>query len=137
MSKQPKTVKASLKKDVTQVTPPVASDKKTSVRPPDRDRKKDVPPPLIQLDDVHRVEKAKRRSLANQAEAQNRVELFRHLPQYVHGSHLPDLESKKFHLDPMHSSVYKVGLQYLSGVILGGNAHGTAMLLAFREAIKE
>ncbi|KAG8049290.1 hypothetical protein GUJ93_ZPchr0009g2298 [Zizania palustris] len=37
----------------------------------------------------------------------------------------------------MHSSVYKVGLQYLSGVISGGNAHCTAMLLAFREAIKD
>ncbi|KAF0914718.1 hypothetical protein E2562_031222 [Oryza meyeriana var. granulata] len=137
MSKQPKTVKTSLKKDLPQVTPPVSSDKKTSEHPPGRDRKKDVPPPRMQFDDVHRVEKAKRHSLINQAEAQNRVELFRHLPQYVHGTQLPDLESKFFHLDPMHPSIYKVGLQYLSGAISGGNARCIAMLLAFREAIKD
>uniref|UniRef100_J3NF27 Translation initiation factor eIF2B subunit delta n=1 Tax=Oryza brachyantha TaxID=4533 RepID=J3NF27_ORYBR len=137
LSKQPKTVKTPFRKDPPQVTPPVASDKKTSERPPDRDRKKDIPPPRMQFDDVHRVEKATRRSLVIQAEAQNRVELFRHLPQYVHGTQLPDLESKNFHLGPMHPSVYKVGLQYLSGVISGGNAHCVAMLLAFREAIKD
>uniref|UniRef100_A0A0E0MPN1 Translation initiation factor eIF2B subunit delta n=1 Tax=Oryza punctata TaxID=4537 RepID=A0A0E0MPN1_ORYPU len=137
MSKQLKTVKTRLKEDLPQVTPPVASEKKTSERPPDRDRKKDVPPPRMQFENVHRVEKTKKRSLVNQAEAQNRVELFRHLPQYVHGTQLPDLESKIFHLDLMHPSVYKVGLQYMSGVISGGNARCVAMLLAFREAIKD
>uniref|UniRef100_A0A0E0FEA5 Translation initiation factor eIF2B subunit delta n=1 Tax=Oryza meridionalis TaxID=40149 RepID=A0A0E0FEA5_9ORYZ len=137
MSKQLKTVKTPLKKDLPQLTPPVASEKKTSEHPPDRDRKKDVPPPRMQFDNVHRVEKTKKRSLVNQAEAQNRVELFRHLPQYVHGTQLPDLESKFFHLDLMHPSVYKVGLQFLSGVISGGNARCVAMLLAFREAIKD
>uniref|UniRef100_A0A0E0BVB0 Translation initiation factor eIF2B subunit delta n=1 Tax=Oryza glumipatula TaxID=40148 RepID=A0A0E0BVB0_9ORYZ len=137
MSKQLKTVKTPLKKDLPQLTPPVASEKKTSEHPPDRDRKKDVPPPRMQFDNVHRVEKTKKRSLVNQTEAQNRVELFRHLPQYVHGTQLPDLESKFFHLDLMHPSVYKVGLQFLSGVISGGNACCVAMLLAFREAIKD
>uniref|UniRef100_A0A0D9Y1H9 Translation initiation factor eIF2B subunit delta n=1 Tax=Leersia perrieri TaxID=77586 RepID=A0A0D9Y1H9_9ORYZ len=137
MSKQSKTVKTPLSKHLPQTMPPVASDKKTSERPPDRDKKKDVPPPRIQFDDAHRVEKAKKRSLVNQAEAQNRVELFRHLPQYAHGNQLPDLESKNFHLYPVHPSVYKVGLQYLSGVISSSNVCCMAMLLAFREAIKD
>ncbi|KAJ6796057.1 translation initiation factor eIF-2B subunit delta-like [Iris pallida] len=91
----------------------------------------------MQFDDKHRVEKAKRRAVVNQFEARNRVELFRHLPQYVYGTQLPDLESKFFQLDPMHPSVYKVGLKYLSGDISGGNARCIAMLLAFREAIKD
>ncbi|XP_012699802.1 translation initiation factor eIF-2B subunit delta [Setaria italica] len=137
ISKQPKAGKASLKKDVTQVNPPVASDKKTDECPPDKDRKKDLPQPRMQFDDVHRVVKAKKRSVVNQSEAQNRVELFRHLPQYAHGTQLPDLESKFFQPDLMHPSVYKVGLQYLSGDISGGNARCIAMLLAFREAIND
>nr|ACN33361.1 unknown [Zea mays] len=37
----------------------------------------------------------------------------------------------------MHPSVYKVGLQYLSGEVSGGNGRCIAMLLAFREAIKD
>uniref|UniRef100_A0A0A9G3T3 Translation initiation factor eIF2B subunit delta n=1 Tax=Arundo donax TaxID=35708 RepID=A0A0A9G3T3_ARUDO len=37
----------------------------------------------------------------------------------------------------MHPSVYKVGLQYSSGGISGGNARCIAMLLAFREAISD
>ncbi|CAN6357086.1 unnamed protein product [Urochloa humidicola] len=137
ISKQPKAGKASLKKDVTQVKPPVASDKKIDERPPDKVSKKDVPQPRMQFDDAHRVVKAKKRSVVNQSEAQNRVELFRHLPQYAHGTQLPDLESKFFQPDLMHPSVYEVGLQYLTGDISGGNARCIAMLLAFREAIND
>ncbi|KAJ6793124.1 translation initiation factor eIF-2B subunit delta-like [Iris pallida] len=138
-SGQAKAVKQSpQKKDVSHGTATVAApEKKVVDRPPEKDRKKDVPPPRMQFDDKHRVEKAKRRAVVNQFEARNRVELFRHLPQYVHGTQLPDLESKIFQLDPMHPSVYKVGLKYLSGDISGGNARCIAMLLAFREAIKD
>ncbi|KAK1280559.1 hypothetical protein QJS04_geneDACA002902 [Acorus gramineus] len=126
------------KKDGNQVTASIAaSDKKGGERHPEKDRKKEVPHPRMQFDDKHRVEKAKRRAIVNQAEARNRVELFRHLPQYVHGTQLPDLESNFFQLDPMHPVVYKVGLQYLSGNITGGNARCVAMLLAFQEAIKD
>ncbi|KAM7475393.1 hypothetical protein LguiB_022636 [Lonicera macranthoides] len=122
------------KKDGLAVTSATASEKKGP--PPEKDRKKDVPPPRMQFDDKNRVEKAKKRSVVKQAEARNRVELFRHLPQYEHGTQLPDLESKFFQLDPVHPAVYKVGLQYLTGDICGGNARCIAMLLAFREAIK-
>ncbi|KAK1325776.1 hypothetical protein QJS10_CPA01g01365 [Acorus calamus] len=133
--KQVKAAKpAPQKKDGSQVA---ASDKKGGERPPEKDRKKDVPHPRMQFDDKHRVEKAKRRAVVNQSEARNRVELFRHLPQYVHGTQLPDLESKFFQIDPMHPAVYKVGLQYLAGNITGGNARCIAMLLAFQEAIKD
>ncbi|KAL5209063.1 hypothetical protein ABZP36_004686 [Zizania latifolia] len=137
--KQAKSSKASAsqKKDVPQAASTVASDKKVTERLPERDRKKDVPPPRMQFDDVHRVEKAKKRAIVNQYEARNRVELFRHLPQYVHGTQLPGLESKFFQLEPMHPSVYKVGLQYLSGEVSGGNGRCIAMLLAFKEAIKD
>nr|CAD1818470.1 unnamed protein product [Ananas comosus var. bracteatus] len=138
-SKQAKAVKSpSQKKDGPQVTAPVSSsEKKVGDRLPEKDRKKDVPHPRMQFDDINRVEKAKRRAVVNQSEARNRVELFRHLPQYEHGTQLPDLEAKFFHLDPLHPSVYKVGLQYLSGDIHGGNARCIAMLLAFREAIND
>ena len=112
LSKQPKAGKASLKKDVAQANPPAASDKKTDERLPDKDRKKDVPQPRMQFDDVHRVVKAKKRSVVNQSEARNRVELFRHLPQYAHGTQLPELESKFFQPDLMHPSVYKVTINY-------------------------
>ncbi|PON93512.1 Initiation factor 2B-related [Trema orientale] len=114
-----------------------ASEKKAGDRLPDKDRKKDVPQPRMQYDDKSRVEKAKRRAMVNQTEATNRVELFRHLPQYEHGTQLPDLESKFFQLGPVHPAVYKVGLQYLSGDISGGNARCIAMLQAFQEAIKD
>ncbi|XP_064971826.1 uncharacterized protein LOC135616503 [Musa acuminata AAA Group] len=138
-TKQGKVVKPpAQKKDGPQVAnPSVSSEKKVVDRPPEKDRKKDVPPPRMQFDDIHRVEKAKRRAVVYQFEAKNRVELFRHLPQYIHGTQLPDLETKFFQLDPMHPSVYKVGLQYLSGNISGGNARCIAMLLAFREAIRD
>lgn len=87
-----------------------ASEKKGSDRPPEKDRKKDVPQPRMQYDDKSRVEKAKKRAVVKQTEARNRVELFRHLPQYEHGTQLPDLESKFFQLDPMHPAVYKVSI---------------------------
>ncbi|KAI3916707.1 hypothetical protein MKW92_006895 [Papaver armeniacum] len=122
------------KKEASQVA---TSEKKVSDRPTEKDRKKDVPHPRMQFDDIKSVEKAKRRAVVKQTEARNRVELFRHLPQYEHGTQLPDLESKFFSLDPMHPSVYKVGLQYLTGDISGGNARCIAMLQAFKDAITD
>lgn len=85
-----------------------ASEKKGGEIPPEKDRKKDAPQPRMQYDDKSRVEKAKRRAVVKQTEARNRVELFRHLPQYEHGSQLPDLEARFFHLSPVHPAVYKV-----------------------------
>ncbi|KAL4178950.1 hypothetical protein AMTRI_Chr13g84770 [Amborella trichopoda] len=115
------------------------SEKKGVDRPPEKERKKDVPAPRMQFDDTQRVEKAKRRALVKPTETMNRVELFRHLPQYVHGAQLPALESKFFEVDQMHPhpAVYRVGLQYLTGDISGGNARCVAMLMAFQEAIKD
>ncbi|XP_007033339.2 PREDICTED: translation initiation factor eIF-2B subunit delta isoform X2 [Theobroma cacao] len=124
----------SQKNDGSQVAP---SEKKGGDRAPEKDRKKDAPHPRMQYDDASRVEKAKKRAVVKQTEARNRVELFRHLPQYEHGTQLPDLETKFFELNPMHPAVYKVGLQYLSGDICGGNARCIAMLQAFKEAIKD
>lgn len=99
----------SLKKDAPPVASSIAaSDKKGGDRPPEKERKKDVPPPRMQFDDKSRVEKAKRRAVIIKTEARNRVELFRHLPQYEHGTQLPDLESRFFQLDPVHPAVYKV-----------------------------
>ncbi|XP_010528462.1 PREDICTED: translation initiation factor eIF-2B subunit delta [Tarenaya hassleriana] len=112
-----------------------ASEKKGG--PPEKERKKDAPHPRMQYDDESRVEKAKKRSVVKQTEARNRVELFRHLPQYEHDTQLPDLESKFFQLEPMHPAVYKVGLLYLSGDVCGGNARCIAMLLAFQDVIKD
>ncbi|KAM7278320.1 hypothetical protein ACFE04_005454 [Oxalis oulophora] len=111
---------------------PVAS----SVKGSERLTKKDVPAPRMQFDDKSRVEKAKKRSMVNQREARHIVELFRHLPQYEHGTLLPNLESKFFELDPMHPAVYKVGLDFLSGHITTDNARCIAMLHAFQEVIK-
>ena len=88
---KPKVAKPSQKVDTASV---VASEKKGSDRPSEKDRKKDVPQPRMQYDDQSRVEKAKRRAVVKQTEARNRVELFRHLPQYEHGSQLPDLVAK-------------------------------------------
>ncbi|XP_070051792.1 uncharacterized protein [Nicotiana tomentosiformis] len=119
-------------------SPPVAAtEKKGSDRATDKDRKKDVPHPRMQFDDKSRVEKAKKRSVVKQTEAKNRVELFRHLPQYEHGTRLPELESRFFQLDPVHPAVFKVGLRYLAGDISGGNARCIAMLQAFQESIKD
>lgn len=134
-AKQAKAAKASSQiKDNASV---VASEKKGGDRQSEKDRKKDVPHPRMQFDDKTRVEKAKKRAVVKQTEARNRVELFRHLPQYEHGTQLPDLESKFFQLEPMHPAVYKVGLRYLTGDICGGNARCIAMLQAFQEAIKD
>ncbi|MCI20082.1 translation initiation factor eIF-2B subunit delta-like, partial [Trifolium medium] len=105
--KSAKAAKAPQKVDNTSVA---ASEKKGGDRPSEKDRKKDVPHPRMQYDDKSRVEKAKRRAVVNQTEARNRVELFRHLPQYEHGSQLPDLEAKFFQLYPVHPSVYKVAI---------------------------
>ncbi|KZV50962.1 translation initiation factor eIF-2B subunit delta-like [Dorcoceras hygrometricum] len=125
-----------LRKDGSMVA---ASEKKGGDRQPDKDRKKDVSHPRtrMQFDDENRVEKAKKRSVVKQVEVKNRVELFRHLPQYEHGTRLPDLEAKFFQLGPVHPSVYKVGLRYLAGEISGGNARCISMLQAFQESIRD
>ncbi|XP_020585354.1 translation initiation factor eIF-2B subunit delta-like [Phalaenopsis equestris] len=133
ISNQEKVQKQSQKKDGPQDIS--AAPEKRVGRNLDKDRKKDIPQPLMQFDDKNRVEKAKKRAIVTQFEARNRVELFRHLPQYEHGPQLPYLESKFFGFDNIHPSVYKVGLQYLSGTITGGNARCREMLQAFREAI--
>ncbi|XP_073293171.1 uncharacterized protein [Primulina huaijiensis] len=121
----------------TDSSPVAASEKKSAERQADKDRKKDVPHPRMQFDDKNRVEKAKKRSVVKQIEAKNRVELFRHLPQYEHGTRLLDLESKFFQLDTVHPAVYKVGLRHLNGDISGGNTRCVTMLQAFQEAIKD
>ncbi|KZV45594.1 translation initiation factor eIF-2B subunit delta [Dorcoceras hygrometricum] len=121
----------------TDSSPIATSEKNVVERQPDKDRKKDVPHPRMQFDDKNRVEKAKKRSVVKQIEAKNRVELFRHLPQYEHGARLLDLESKFFQLDTVHPAVHKVGLRYLDGDISGGNARCITMLNAFQEAIKD
>lgn len=132
--KPAKAAKAPQKSDVSSVAGP---EKKGGDRPQDKDRKKDVPQPRMQFDDKSRVEKAKKRAVVRQTEVRNRVELFRHLPQYEHGTRLPELESKFFQLDPVHPAIYKVGLRFLAGDISGGNARCIAMLQAFQESIKD
>ncbi|KAJ7515857.1 hypothetical protein O6H91_22G031800 [Diphasiastrum complanatum] len=119
--------------------PVVSSDKKSAEKASEKDKRKDIPAPRMQFDDEQRVAKAKRRSLIEQTEAKNRVELFRHLPQFLHGTQLPSLESKFFHEDPLHPhpSVFQVGLQYLTREIVGGNARCIAMLMAFRDMIND
>jgi translation initiation factor eIF-2B subunit delta len=113
MLKQPKTGKTPLKKDaMTQNNPPDASDKRTGERHPERDQKKDAPQPRMQIDDAHRVEKAKRRSVVSQSETQKRVEFFRHLPPYTPSTLLSDIESKSFLLEAIRPSIYKVHIKY-------------------------
>ncbi len=89
---------------------PQPSEKKGNDKMPEKEKKKEVPAPRLQFDDQQKVAKAKRRSLVEQTETKNRVELFRHLPQYVHGTQLPALEAKFFHDDTMqpHPAVYQV-----------------------------
>nr|CAB3498691.1 unnamed protein product [Digitaria exilis] len=123
-SKQAKSAKTA-KKEVPQAASTVASEKKITERLPERERKLDAPHPRMQFDDVHKVEKAKKRAVVNQLEARNRVELFRHLP------HPNDS------LTHVGFTMFQVGLQYLSGEVSGGNGRCIAMLLAFREAIKD
>ncbi|MCO5578920.1 hypothetical protein L7F22_032770 [Adiantum nelumboides] len=118
-----------------------SSDKRSIAveKAPEKEKKKEVPAPRMQFDDEHRVAKAKKRALIEQTETKNRVELFRHLPQFVHGTQLPSLEAKFFHDDVLHPhpAVYQAGLQYLTGDISGGNARCVAMLLAFKELIQD
>ncbi|KAK7327640.1 hypothetical protein VNO77_21724 [Canavalia gladiata] len=128
---------SSQKKDSPLVMSSVSPDKKSGDRPLEKERKKDAPPPRMQFDDKNRVEKAKRRAVVNQTEARNRVELFRHLPQYEYGTQLPILESKLFQLDSVHPAVLQVGLHYLARDVSGGNARCIEMLRAFQEAIMD
>lgn len=109
-SKQAKVRVSAQSKDNASVA---ASEKKGGDRQSEKERKKDVPHPRMQFDDKTRVEKAKKRAVVKQTEARNRVELFRHLPQYEHGTQLPDLEAKFFQLEPMHPAVYKVKFEIL------------------------
>ncbi|CAN0891511.1 Translation initiation factor eIF-2B subunit delta [Linum grandiflorum] len=126
------------KKDASQAAASVAPPERKggSERSQEKERRKDALPPRMQYDDKGRVEKAKRRAVVNQTEARNRVELFRHLPQYEHGTELADLEAKLLQ-HPMHPAIYKVGLQYLAGDIAGGNARCIAMLQAFQDFIRD
>lgn len=96
------------KKDIPQLSSTPTSLKKIGDRFTEKERKKDVPPPRMQFDDTNRVEKSKRRSLIKKNETINRVELFRHLPQYDYGTQLPDLALRVFELEPMHPAVLKV-----------------------------
>jgi translation initiation factor eIF-2B subunit delta len=135
----PANVKPAKAAKAAKAAPSVAgSEKRGAERVADKDnRKKDVPHPRMQFDDTTRVEKAKKRAVVKQTETRNRVELFRHLPQYEHEPQLPELQSKFFHLDTVHPAVYEVGLRYLAGDISGGNARCIAMLQAFQESIKD
>ncbi|XP_031092675.1 translation initiation factor eIF-2B subunit delta-like isoform X3 [Ipomoea triloba] len=131
-----KTVKQpSQKKDSNLMSSTSALEKKRGDRTVEKDRKNDVPAPRMQFDDKDRVEKAKKRALVKQTESRNRVEMFRHLPQYEHGNQLPDLELKFFRHDSIHRAIYRVGMQHLAGDLVGSNARCVAMLQAFREAI--
>jgi translation initiation factor eIF-2B subunit delta len=87
-----------------------ASERKGSDKSIEKEKKKEVPAPRLQFDDKERVAKAKRRSLVEQTETKNRVELFRHLPQFVYGTQLPSLEAKFFQDDATHPhpAVYQV-----------------------------
>ncbi|KAL8130272.1 hypothetical protein V2J09_019427 [Rumex salicifolius] len=116
---------------------PSASDKKGVDRPVDKDKKRDLPAPRMQYDDKKRVDRAKKRSIVKQTESRNSVELFQHLRQYEHGDQLQDLEAKFFSVGMMHPAVYKVGLQLLASGISGANSRCIAMLLSFKEAIKD
>ncbi|RDX78054.1 Translation initiation factor eIF-2B subunit delta, partial [Mucuna pruriens] len=131
------TKQSSQKKGDPPCVSPVATDKKAGDRPLEKDRKNDAPPPRMQFDDKSRMEKARRRAVVNPTESRNRVELFQHLPQYEHGTQLPNLESKFFQIGSVHPSVFEVGLRYLAGNISGGNARCIAMLRAFQDAIRD
>ncbi|XP_019163264.1 PREDICTED: translation initiation factor eIF-2B subunit delta-like isoform X2 [Ipomoea nil] len=125
----------SQKKDSNLMSSTSTLEKRRGDRTVEKDRKNDVPAPRMQFDDKDRVEKAKKRALVKQTESRNRVEMFRHLPQYEHGNQLPDLELKFFQHDSIHRAVYRVGMQHLAGDLVGSNARCVAMLQAFREAI--
>nr|GEX07011.1 initiation factor 2B-related protein [Tanacetum cinerariifolium] len=84
----------------------------------------------MQFDDENRVE-------IQQTEARNRVEMFRHLPQYERANQLSDLESKFFQLDHVHPAVYEVGLRFLAGDIMLSTTRCIAMLQAFKKVIED
>jgi len=87
-----------------------SSERKVTEKSGEKEKKKEIPAPRLQFDDKERVAKAKRRSLVEQTETKNRVELFRRLPQFVYGTQLPSLEAKFFQDDTTHphSAVYQV-----------------------------
>ncbi|KAK9080358.1 hypothetical protein SSX86_000116 [Deinandra increscens subsp. villosa] len=129
---------ANQKNDVSQLaSSSVVHEKKGGDKPPIKDRKKEMPRTRMQFDDKSRVEKAQKRSVIKQTEARNRVELFRHLPQYERGNQLSDLGSSFFQIDDVHPAVYKVGLQFLAGDIMWSNARCIAMLQAFQKVIED
>ncbi|KAG0557442.1 hypothetical protein KC19_11G130500 [Ceratodon purpureus] len=135
---QPKNSKG--KKDVvSEKKGAQAPERKGTDKSSEKEKKMEVPAPRLQFDDKERVAKAKRRSLVEQTETKNRVELFRHLPQFVYGTQLPSLEAKFFQdcATHPHPAVYKVGLQYLTGDIVGGNSRCVAMLMALRSMIMD
>ncbi|GKC28747.1 initiation factor 2B-related protein, partial [Tanacetum coccineum] len=128
------------KKDVTLLASHsnAVPEKKGGDKSLEKDRKKDtVPHPRMQFDDKSRVEKAKKRSIVQQTEARNRVEMFRHLPQYERANQLSDLESKFFQLDHVHPAVYEVGLRFLAGDIMWSTTRCIAMLQAFKKVIED
>ncbi|PWA75185.1 initiation factor 2B-related protein [Artemisia annua] len=128
------------KKDVTLLasSSTAVPEKKGGEKSLEKDRKKEtVPHPRMQFDDKSRVEKAKKRSVVQQTEARNRVEIFRHLPQYERANQLSDLESKFFQLDHVHPAVYEVGLRFLAGDIMWSNTRCIAMLQAFKKVIED
>ncbi|XP_024527590.1 probable translation initiation factor eIF-2B subunit delta [Selaginella moellendorffii] len=115
-------------------------DKKKEVVVPEKDKRKDAPAPRLQFDDEQKVAKARRRAIVEQTtETKHRVELFRHLPQFVPATQLQALEEKYLQNDTMHihPAVYQVGLKYLTWDIVGGNARCVAMLEAFKEMIRD
>ncbi|KAJ0230759.1 NagB/RpiA/CoA transferase-like superfamily protein [Hirschfeldia incana] len=122
------------KKEIPQVASSLSEKRAVSI---EKERRMDVPQTQMQYDDKSRVDKAKRRSVVEQTESKNKVELFLHLPQYERGNQLPNLSSNIFTLDTIHHAVYKVGLQHLAGDISGDNARCIAMLHAFQEAIND
>ncbi|XP_047315909.1 translation initiation factor eIF-2B subunit delta-like [Impatiens glandulifera] len=136
VGKTAKPLHSSQKQDCPPVTSGI-TEKKTNEKTTEKDKKKDVPPPRMQFDDQNRVEKAKKNAVVKKTESKNRVELFRHLPQYEHGTQFHDLVVKFFQFDPVHPSVYEVGLKYLAGDIVGSNARCVAMLNSFSEAIRD
>ncbi|VFQ67105.1 unnamed protein product [Cuscuta campestris] len=137
-AKAPQVAKPTLhNKDSNPMLTTSALEKKRSNQALEKHRKNDIPAPRMQFDDKNRVEKAKKRALLKQTESRNRVEMFQHLPQYEHGTQLPDLLSKLFQLESMHPAIYRVGLQILAGDLSGSNARCVAMLQAIRDAITD
>lgn len=108
-SGQPKNSKGK-KDNVSEKKGAQAFERKGTDKSSEKEKKLEVPAPRLQFDDKERVAKAKRRSLVEQTETKNRVELFRHLPQFVYGTQLPSLEAKFFQdcAPHPHPAVYKV-----------------------------